>query len=246
MIIDKIRKALFTFARKLIFGSRAESDTYIADLRKKGMIIGERVTIYEPTHTTIDATRPYLISIGDDVKITKNVTILTHGFDWNVIAGLNDIVIGSAGRVVIGNNVFVGMNTTILKNVRIGDNVIIGAGSLVNCDIPSNCVAAGNPARVIMSIDEYIEKRYSLQVEEAYEIYDTYVDSFGKEPPIECFDEFFWLFNPRNETLPTYFCRQMKWHDRYEETLQNFINSKPYFESYSGMMENFRKRKDAN
>ena len=53
------------------------------------------------------------------------------------------------GGICIGNNVFIGMKTTILKGVHIGDNVIIGANSLVNKDVPNNCVVAGNPARVM-------------------------------------------------------------------------------------------------
>lgn len=50
------------------------------------------------------------------------------------------------------------MHTTILKGTNIGDNVIIGANSLVNKDIPSNCVAAGNPIKIIMPLDTYYMK----------------------------------------------------------------------------------------
>lgn len=55
-------------------------------------------------------------------------------------------------RPTIGNNVTLGVNVTILGSVSIGDNVIIGAGSVVVKDIPSNCVAVGNPAKVIKSL----------------------------------------------------------------------------------------------
>lgn len=78
------------------------------------------------------------------------------------------------GGICIGNNVFIGMKTTILKGVHIGDNVIIGANSLVNKDVPNNCVVAGNPARVIMSLDKYHEKRKALQLQEAEEIVKLY------------------------------------------------------------------------
>lgn len=67
----------------------------------------------------------------------------------------------------IGNNVFIGMHTTILKGVHIGNNVIVGANSLVNKNIPDNCVVAGNPCRVVMSLDKYYEKRKSSQMKEA-------------------------------------------------------------------------------
>ena len=53
---------------------------------------------------------------------------------------------------------FIEMKSTILKDVHIGNNVVIGANSLVNKDIPDNCVVAGNLAKVIMSLDEYYKK----------------------------------------------------------------------------------------
>ncbi|CDA95868.1 serine acetyltransferase [Bacteroides sp. CAG:709] len=56
-------------------------------------------------------------------------------------------------RPVIGDNVTLGVNVTIIGNVTIGNNVTIGAGSVVVKDIPDNCVAVGNPCRVIKSID---------------------------------------------------------------------------------------------
>jgi serine O-acetyltransferase len=76
--------------------------------------------------------------IGHSAYIFHNVTIG------------NDYV---TGRPTIGDNVFIGVNTVILGNITIGDNVIIGACSFVNKDIPSNCMAAGNPARVIKPIE---------------------------------------------------------------------------------------------
>ena len=54
--------------------------------------------------------------------------------------------IGSAGKVSIGNNVYIGADVMILKGSKIGDNVIIGAKSLVSGDIPSDCIAVGIPA----------------------------------------------------------------------------------------------------
>jgi len=53
------------------------------------------------------------------------------------------------GRPTIGNNVTLGASVTIIGNIHIGDNVTIGAGSVVVKDIPDNCIAVGNPARVI-------------------------------------------------------------------------------------------------
>lgn len=56
------------------------------------------------------------------------------------------------GRPVLGNNVSLGASVTIIGPVHIGDNVIIGAGSVVVKDVPSNCVVAGNPAKVIRTL----------------------------------------------------------------------------------------------
>ena len=83
--------------RKLLYGNKADSKTYIEYLRSLGMKIGEETTIYVPTKTQIDTTRPWLISIGNNVKITENVTILTHGFDWSVLKGVYGDILGSGG-----------------------------------------------------------------------------------------------------------------------------------------------------
>ena len=139
--------------RKLLYGNKADSKTYIEYLRSLGMKIGEETTIYVPTKTQIDTTRPWLISIGNNVKITEDVTILTHGFDWSVLKGVYGDILGSGGCGNC-NNVFIGMKSTILKGVHIGNNVIIGANSLVNKDIPDNCVAAGNPCKVIKEAEK--------------------------------------------------------------------------------------------
>lgn len=175
-----------------------------------GMRIGERTTIFNANTVLIDKTRPWLIEIGDDVQITRGVVILTHGYDWSVLKGKYGEVLGSAGKVKIGNNVFVGMNTMILKGVTIGNNVIIGAGSLVNKDIPDNCVVAGNPARVVMSLEEYHEKRIAAQEREARELVQEYRTVYGKDPDEAALSEFFWLFTDDDQNLPLPWEAQMR------------------------------------
>lgn len=58
----------------------------------------------------------------------------------------------SKGEINIGRNVWIGDKVSIFGGVTIGDNVIIGAGSIVTHDIPSNCMVAGMPARVIRQL----------------------------------------------------------------------------------------------
>lgn len=55
----------------------------------------------------------------------------------------------TTGGPTVGNNVNIGVGTTIVGDVKIGDNVIIGANSVVTKDVPSNCVIAGAPARIL-------------------------------------------------------------------------------------------------
>lgn len=62
------------------------------------------------------------------------------------------------GKVKIGNNVFIGAGTIILPNVSVGDNSIIDAGSVVTKDIPANTVSAGNPARVLSTLDAFLTR----------------------------------------------------------------------------------------
>ena len=152
-------------------GPKASSQDYVNYLRSNGMVIGNNTVIYSPNNCVIDQTRPWMIEIGDNVSITTGVTILTHGYDWSVFKGIYGDVLGSAGRVKIGNNVFIGMNSTILKGVTIGNNVVIGANSLINKNVPDNSVVVGNPQRIVCDIDSYLEKRRAAQVTEAADLY---------------------------------------------------------------------------
>ena len=123
--------------------------------RKLGVRVGKNFTV---TGKVSYSSEPYLITIGDDVRISDNVRFITHDGGMHVIRQYKNIPADSFGRINIGNNVFIGMNSMILPNVTIGNNVIIGCGSIVTKDIPDNSVAVGIPARVIETIDEYYKK----------------------------------------------------------------------------------------
>lgn len=186
--------------RKILFGVKADSESYIRYLRNIGMSIGEDVTIYAPMKVTIDEQYPWMITIGEHVRITEGVRILTHDYSWSVLKNNSNKslqsggVFGASGVVEIGNNVFIGMDSIITRGVKIGDNVIIGTGSVVTKDLPSNGVYAGVPAKRIMSIDEYYEKRKRAQFNEAKELAVKYFDRYGKRPGEEVFHEYFMLF----------------------------------------------------
>ena len=210
----------------------------VKKLRRMGMRIGERTTIFNANTVLIDKTRPWLIDIGDDVQITRGVVILTHGYDWSVLKGKYGEVLGSAGKVKIGNNVFVGMNTVILKGVTIGNNVIIGAGSLVNKDIPDNCVAAGNPARVIMSLEDYHEKRIAAQEKEAAELVREYRTVYGRDPDEAALSEFFWLFTGDDGELPPSWEAQMQQVGNRAFSGQVLRERKPKYKDLQEFLDN--------
>ena len=103
---------------------------------------------------------PYLITIGEHVEITSGVVFITHdGGAWS-LRDFDDKYknLDVFGPIKLGNNVFIGNNAIILPGVTIGENSVIGAGSVVTKSIPANSVAAGNPCRVIRTLEEYGER----------------------------------------------------------------------------------------
>lgn len=91
------------------------------------------------------------VTIGDDCFVGPNVSIYTacHSTDPIERNSRKEWAL----PVSIGNNVWIGGAVTILPGVTIGDNVTIGAGSVVVKDIPSDCVAVGNPCKVVRKIE---------------------------------------------------------------------------------------------
>ena len=91
------------------------------------------------------------VKIGSDVLLGPRVSIFTacHPLDPETRrSGLE------YGRPVeIGDNVWIGGNSVINPGVKIGRNAVIGSGSVVTKDIPENCVAVGNPCRVIRRLE---------------------------------------------------------------------------------------------
>ncbi len=91
------------------------------------------------------------ITIGNHVNIGAGCIVMDS--DAHALKAedriSNDIKCRVVKPIFIGNNVFIGTRSLILKGVSIGDNSVIGAGSVVTKSIPANCIAAGNPCKVI-------------------------------------------------------------------------------------------------
>lgn len=121
-------------------------------LVKQGLVVGHNFAILEDV--VIDPSHMWHIAIGNDVTLAPRVQILAHDASTKRHLGLTRI-----GKVAIGDRVFIGASTIILPGVIIGSDVIIGAGSIVTEDIPSGVVAAGNPARALCPLTEFLERR---------------------------------------------------------------------------------------
>ena len=125
--------------------------------REKGVTIGEGCQIYSSASF---GSEPYLISLGNHVRINAGVDLVTHDGGVWVLRELDDKLKNADlfGRISVGNNVHIGTKAMIMPGVTIGDNCIIGCGAIVTKSIPNNSIAVGVPARVIETIDEYKEK----------------------------------------------------------------------------------------
>lgn len=127
-------------------------------LRSLGCKVGEGTRFVGRVQAGND---PYLVEIGSDCLISANVSFLAHDGGVKVLnsAGFfNGQRMDKMARIKIGNNCFIGCEAVIMGGVSIGDNVIIGTRSVVTKDIPSDTVAAGMPAKVICTLEEYYLK----------------------------------------------------------------------------------------
>lgn len=107
------------------------------------------------------------INIGDECSLNRNAMVLGKvTLKKGVRVGPNTVIVGSNHNfddvsiyfakngfhtkgITIENNVWIGANVTVLDGVRVGKNSIIGAGSVVTKNIPDNCIAVGNPCKVL-------------------------------------------------------------------------------------------------
>ncbi|WP_394297135.1 acyltransferase [Methanosarcina mazei] len=137
---------------------------YIPFLKRIGIKINGNPR-YINYNVKFDSTNNYsLIELNDNCVVTGSTLILTHDFSiYHAAIGCKKITkkdpeFKRTGRVIIGVNAFVGANCIILPGTKIGKNAIVGAGSVVTRDVPPDTIVAGNPAKVIKSIEEYVNQ----------------------------------------------------------------------------------------
>jgi acetyltransferase-like isoleucine patch superfamily enzyme len=110
-------------------------------------------------------TEPFLVSIGEECLITDGVRFITHDGSIQVPLiqrgeKIMDVYSKKStfSSIEVKNNVFLGVGAIILPGTIVGNNSIVAAGSIVKGVFPDDVVIAGNPAKVLCSIDEYFKK----------------------------------------------------------------------------------------
>lgn len=86
----------------------------------------------------LDKTNPKGVHIGEDSYVASGAIIFTHDFSRSLHKD-----------TIIGKRCFIGANAVVMCGVTIGDEVIVGSGTIVTKDVPSHCIVAGNPARIL-------------------------------------------------------------------------------------------------
>lgn len=123
----------------------------LRNLVNRGLRVGRNVYIFQDVE--IDSGYPYLIEIGDNCRIGKNVLILAH--DATVFSGIGMTRIAPV-KILEGS--FIGQRSIILPGVTIGPRAMVAAGSVVNRNVPEGRAVAGNPARPYTTFTEIIER----------------------------------------------------------------------------------------
>lgn len=108
------------------------------------------------------SSEPYLIEIGDNVQVTHNVSVHTHG--GSHVARKMIPNFDMFGKVIIKDGAYIGAYSQIMPGVTIGEGSLVAAGSIVTKSVPAGVVVAGNPAKFVCTVEEYIErnKKYNL------------------------------------------------------------------------------------
>lgn len=117
-------------------------------LQRDGLELGEGV--YVGSGHFLDPEFCFLISIGDGVVLSTNVTVLCHDASTRRLVGWTRLA-----PVKVGAGAFVGTGAVLLPGVTVGERAVVAAGAIVRKDVPAGVIVAGNPARQIGEISDY-------------------------------------------------------------------------------------------
>lgn len=151
-VIKKIEWLLFRYKY-----AKASMPQRMTMIRHKFYHLGNNVSLF----TTSFGTEPYLISIEDNVSVASNVRFITHDiscFNMARYLGVDRNQVDKVGGIVLKENCFIGAYSILMPNCSVGRNSVIAAGSVVSKKVPDNEVWGGNPAKFIMTTDEYAKR----------------------------------------------------------------------------------------
>ncbi len=159
-----------TVAQTIQRSAQLNSSTSIAESRNRiseiiGKELDQSTTIFIPFHTNfgkhtwigknvfINHACSFLdlggITIEDNVLIGPRVNLVTENHPIDPTQRKSLVL----GAILIKKNAWIGAGATILPGVTIGENSIVAAGSVVNKDVPDNCIYGGVPAKFIKPIE---------------------------------------------------------------------------------------------
>lgn len=117
----------------------------------RGVKIKNIFNVYIASDVVIDSIYPELITVEEDVYLTRGVKIISH---FNPTDAIKKIIGKETlkGKVNIKKGSFIGVNSIILPNTTIGECSVVAAGSVVTKDVPDFAIVAGNPAKIIGDI----------------------------------------------------------------------------------------------
>lgn len=207
-------------------------------IKQQGVEVGEHTFFFNASSICIDTSRPELLHIGDYCKITAGTTILTHDYSRSVLRRVYGEIIGEAKQTYIGDNVFIGINSIILMGTKIRDNTIIGAGSVCSGSYPANSVIAGNPAKVIMTIEDFYKKRKGKYIYEAKEYARLLYMRNKRTPTVTEMGAFFPLYLRRIKgQLNENKLRTNLSGDDQDEIIATWLSSQPVYEDYDNFIQ---------
>lgn len=187
------------FVNRLLYPNTCDNEHFIAYLKRGGAIVGEGTRFIDPKKCSVDPGRLDYIEIGRNCCFSV-ASLIAHDYSWYILADShNEILPDCGGRIVIGNNCFIGYQACILKGTTIGDNVIIGARSVVKGNIPSNEIWAGVPARKIATLDKYYADKLDNRIIDAIYRRNHIKGKYGRNPSISEMGWFAFLFLDRTE-----------------------------------------------
>ena len=146
---------MLSMLRSLLRKVYDRDEAVLRRLRRLGATVGRNVQIVDRSRLLYEPWYANLIEIQDGVVISAGVRLVSHDSSYANILG--DLPI-RYGRIVIEKNAYIGVNAVILPGVRIGESALVGAGAVVNRDIPARTIAAGNPVKVLSTLEEGLSR----------------------------------------------------------------------------------------